>query len=532
LVVVALALELWRGRIRAMGGRQQPHAAACGGAGSLALLLLLIATVTTVALVAVAGADQVRGIATPTPELTTSAASAPPPTALPGAGLASTPTPIVECMFVVDATVDTFDSSAFATALAALFADVSRDDVSLNVTSASVRVHARITMPNATEAAAAIRTITTSTPPQLSSALGVVVHNVSAVVSEEAAAVTTPITTPITSGCAAFPAAFLGDGWCDAHEPFNTLACGWDGGDCCDPASPILDCRDPAHPSYGQSSAKGSYPAPANPRYGVFAGRSESTKTVAQSYCNAYEFTYSKTQVKAVAEQYAAYFGPPWAVAITGDVDAPLTIDVADLIRRFHLEQRTYAHRCVEAWSIIVPWVGFPLTKLLDLVRPHSSVKYVTFTSFNNRVHARFPSGFNWPYTEAITIEEARNELAFLSVGMYQAPLPAQNGAPLRLTLPWKYGFKSIKFIVSIGFVSDDGKPGTFWSLAGPAEYGFWANVNPEVDHRRWSQARERQIIDSPYGDGTIDTQLYNGYDEQVSYLYTDLLAQGERLFY
>lgn len=186
-----------------------------------------------------------------------------------------------------------------------------------------------------------------------------------------------------------------------------------------------------------------------------------------------------------------------------------------------------------------MPWVGFPLSQLLDLVGATADAKYVVFKGITQEdlaghtspLSTFFPNmgGASWPYTEAITVEEARSELAFVSTGMYQSPLPPQNGAPLRLTLPWKYGFKSIKFITDIELIGGDMPPSTFWSDANYDEYGFWANVNPEVPHPRWSQATERVLTDTTYSTERIPTQLYNGYEDEIAYLYTDL--QGERLF-
>ena len=196
-----------------------------------------------------------------------------------------------------------------------------------------------------------------------------------------------------------------------------------------------------------------------------------------------------------------------------------------DLLKQVSLEERIYRHRCVETWAMTVPWIGFPLADLVKLAEPLGSAKYVVFTTVADEktmpgLHASF---YPWPYTEGVTMEEAMNELAFLSVGMYGKTLPPQNGAPIRLTLPWKYGFKSAKSIVKISFT--DKRPTTFWQALQDEEYGFWANVNPGVPHPRWSQARERLLGN----DEMVATQIWNGYGEQVAAMYANM--KGERLF-
>eukprot|EP00242_Pyramimonas_sp_CCMP2087_P004391 CAMPEP_0198202572 /NCGR_PEP_ID=MMETSP1445-20131203/5754_1 /TAXON_ID=36898 /ORGANISM="Pyramimonas sp., Strain CCMP2087" /LENGTH=563 /DNA_ID=CAMNT_0043873561 /DNA_START=292 /DNA_END=1983 /DNA_ORIENTATION=+ len=321
----------------------------------------------------------------------------------------------------------------------------------------------------------------------------------------------------------------LGDGWCDSGAA-NTPECGWDSGDCCNVDAPLFNCRDPLSSNFGRAAPTGAkYPVPRNPRYAV-TERPQSTEGFVSSYNNYYEFGFSKSAPAATTKRadIVDFFEGPWTVKIEGLVESPMEIDVKDLIDMFHIEERLYRHRCVEAWSIVVPWNGFPLYKLLDLVKPLAAAKYISFQTFHDPLISSFHQegqgrGFDWPYLEGLSMEEARNEMAFLSVGQYQAPLPPQSGAPLRLTLPWKYGFKSAKSLVSIKFVEE--QPQSFWTKANRNEYGFWANVNPQVKHPRWSQASEKQFTDKSFGSSVeqIDTQLYNGYGNEVAYLYEDL---------
>ena len=205
-------------------------------------------------------------------------------------------------------------------------------------------------------------------------------------------------------------------------------------------------------------------------------------------------------------------------MTVDGLVDNPGTYSVDDLISRFTEEERVYRMRCVEAWSMVIPWLGFPLRKLLNEVRPTSQAQYVRFTSLLDpeRMPGQGGSGFSWPYVEGLRLDEAMHDLTILSTGLYGRRLLPQNGAPLRLVVPWKYGFKSVKSIVRIELT--DSQPVSFWMASGPNEYGFYANVNPEVDHPRWSQKTERRIGDF----GRRDTVLFNGYDE-VAPLYAGL---------
>ncbi len=209
-------------------------------------------------------------------------------------------------------------------------------------------------------------------------------------------------------------------------------------------------------------------------------------------------------------------------------VEEEKEIGIDDLLKAMPLEERLYRHRCVEAWSMAVPWSGFPLKALVELARPSAGARYLTMTSFADPQVAPGQKAvwYPWPYVEGLTLEEATNELAFIATGLYGKPIPKQNGAPLRLVTPWKYGFKSVKSLVSFNF--SDQMPSTFWWEIAPSEYGFWANVNPEVDHPRWSQGSER-----PLGsDERVPTLLFNGYAEQVAHLYKGLEAsEGDRLY-
>ena len=241
----------------------------------------------------------------------------------------------------------------------------------------------------------------------------------------------------------------------------------------------------------------------------------------ATTYNNFYEYGTSKSIWKA-AEQLKIR---PWTLKIAGMVEKPFEIGVDDLMVKMPLEERLYRHRCVEAWSMAVPWSGFPLKALVDLAKPLSSAKYVVMTTFMDPAMAPGQKQFfyPWPYTEGLTMAEATNELAFIATGIYGKPMPKQNGAPLRLAVPWKYGFKSVKSIVKLEF--SDKQPKTYWESLQESEYGFWANVNPNVAHPRWSQEFERVL-------GTNDrvpTKLFNGYGEQVADLYKGL--EKERLW-
>ncbi|MFW5680055.1 MAG: protein-methionine-sulfoxide reductase catalytic subunit MsrP [Pseudomonadota bacterium] len=261
------------------------------------------------------------------------------------------------------------------------------------------------------------------------------------------------------------------------------------------------------------------YPAPQNERYTL--DRPLTDEALATSYNNFYEFGSHK-QIARAAQALPIQ---PWEVVIDGLVEEEIRMDAVDLIRRFPLEERLYRLRCVEAWSMAVPWTGFPLAALVDFARPLGDARYLRMETFEDSSIAPGQRQFwyPWPYVEGLTLAEATNELAFIATGLYGKPIPRQNGAPLRLAVPWKYGFKSIKSIVRFTFTAE--RPVSFWEELQAAEYGFWANVNPEVPHPRWSQATER-VLGS---DERVPTLVFNGYGEYVAQLYDGL--EGERLF-
>ena len=266
-------------------------------------------------------------------------------------------------------------------------------------------------------------------------------------------------------------------------------------------------------------AAPGPYPAPRNEAYTL--DRAVTPERYSGDYNNFYEFGMSKTVLPAAN----ALKTDPWTVSIDGLVEKPFAIGVDELVAKAGLEERLYRHRCVEAWSMAVPWTGFPLAKLVALAKPTSGAKYVQFQTFLDKSVAPGQRSFfyPWPYLEGLTMAEATNDLAFIATGIYGKPLPNQFGAPIRLAVPWKYGFKSIKSIVKVSFTAE--RPKTFWEGLQASEYGFWANVNPAVPHPRWSQASERVL-------GTnerVPTLIYNGYGEQVAGLYKGLAT--ERLF-
>lgn len=229
-------------------------------------------------------------------------------------------------------------------------------------------------------------------------------------------------------------------------------------------------------------------------------------------YNNFYEFTVDKEKVAELAANFPT---EPWKVEVGGLVEKPMTFDLDDL-RRLGQEERIYRLRCVEAWSMVIPWEGFPLAKLLQQVAPLSSAKFVRFQSIFDpeRLPGQKSPWYQWPYVEGLRLDEAMHDLTLLATGLYGEPLPPQSGAPVRLVVPWKYGFKSIKSIVRIDLVEE--APTSLWMAAAPNEYGFYANVNPEVRHPRWSQRSERRIGELK----RRPTLMFNGYGEQVAYLY------------
>lgn len=266
------------------------------------------------------------------------------------------------------------------------------------------------------------------------------------------------------------------------------------------------------------------YPMKRNPRYTL--DRDLTEEKFVTSYNNFYEFGSQKDIVKPAQ----ALPIRPWTIRIDGMVEKERTVDIDDLLKQMPLEERLYRHRCVEAWAMAVPWSGFPMKAFVDFARPLGSAKYVRTETFLNKDVApgQRATWQPWPYIEGLTVAEATNEMAFLATGIYGKPMPKQNGSPIRLAAPWKYGFKSSKSLVRFTFT--DRRPTTFWEMLGPNEYGFWANVNPQVPHPRWSQAEERVL-----GKGTffspemVPTKIYNGYGEYVAHLYANV--SGEKLF-
>lgn len=234
-----------------------------------------------------------------------------------------------------------------------------------------------------------------------------------------------------------------------------------------------------------------------------------------RSYNNFYEFSLFKDEVAELAQNLTT---AGWKVEVGGLVNNPKTFDLDD-VRAFGEEERIYRLRCVEAWSMVIPWLGFPLSKLLKEVDPLSSAKYVRFETLVNpeEMVGQKDQSFPWPYVEGLRLDEAMHDLTLMATGLYGRKLPNQNGAPLRLVVPWKYGFKSIKSIVKIELVEE--MPKSLWMVTNSAEYGFWANVNPEVPHPRWSQATERRIGDNK----RVETLFMNGYADEVADLYPDL---------
>ena len=269
----------------------------------------------------------------------------------------------------------------------------------------------------------------------------------------------------------------------------------------------------------GTSCARDSEPTPAleNIRPGAFSSDEEPTTWKdATTHNNFYEFGAFKSSPQRNAHRLRTR---PWTVEVAGEVAKPGVVDIDALLRTYTLEERTYRLRCVEAWSMVIPWVGFSLRDLLARYEPTSRAKFVEFTTLLDpeQMPGQRRDSLNWPYTEGLRIDEATHPLAFLAVGMYGRTLPNQNGAPLRLVVPWKYGFKSAKSIVRIRLT--ERQPVTSWNEAAPNEYGFYANVNPAVDHPRWSQKTERRVGDSV----RRPTLPFNGYADEVAHLYAGI---------
>ena len=251
-----------------------------------------------------------------------------------------------------------------------------------------------------------------------------------------------------------------------------------------------------------------------NPAYSVDE-KPNSYKDIT-SYNNFYEFGTGKED----PARYAHTLKPsPWTVRVEGEVEKPANYHLEDLIKEHQLQERIYRFRCVEAWSMVIPWVGIPLADIIKRLQPTSKAKYVEFTTLYDpkQMPGQRRNVLDWPYVEGLRMDEAMHPLTMLAVGLYGEVLPNQNGAPIRLVVPWKYGFKNIKSIVKIRFT--ESQPGTTWALAGPREYGFYANVNPMVDHPRWSQAKERRIGEFL----KRKTLMFNGYADEVAGLYSGM---------
>ena len=259
----------------------------------------------------------------------------------------------------------------------------------------------------------------------------------------------------------------------------------------------------------------------ASPAYSATYSTDEEPNTFEEisGYNNYYEFGTDKADPAAYA---GALKTTPWTVTVDGLTDKPATYDLADLLAGLPVEERIYRHRCVEAWSMIVPWRGIQLSHLIEKLSPQSGAKFIAFETLvrPEEMPGQQRAVLDWPYREGLRLDEAMHPLALLATGLYDQPLPNQNGAPIRLVTPWKYGFKGVKAIVRISFT--DQMPPTTWNMMAANEYGFYANVNPEVDHPRWSQASERRIGGGLFG-GRQDTLMFNGYADQVASLYSGM---------
>jgi methionine sulfoxide reductase catalytic subunit len=266
-----------------------------------------------------------------------------------------------------------------------------------------------------------------------------------------------------------------------------------------------------AEPSSSSATTK-TYPFPRNAKFDPKWRLSEEEAVF--SYNNFYEFSTAKNRVRQLTGKFLT---DPWSVDIGGLVEKPMKVGIDELISTMPMEERIYRLRCVEAWAMIVPWTGFPLSKLLEKVQPKAEAKFVKFTTFFRPEQAPgfADRNYPWPYTEGLRLDEAMNPLTLVTTGIYGKPLPKQNGAPIRIVVPWKYGYKSIKSIVKIELT--DKQPATLWETLQPNEYPFESNVNPKVPHPRWSQATERMIDTG----NRVNTQIYNGYGEYVAKLYS-----------
>jgi sulfoxide reductase catalytic subunit YedY len=297
---------------------------------------------------------------------------------------------------------------------------------------------------------------------------------------------------------------------------------GWEiSGNLVTPESLVMGRRAALGGAAGLVAAGLVAPARAEPNLRYPAGRDITPEADSTTYNNFYEFGTDKSIYRAAQKLQTS----PWKIEFAGMVDKPRTMDLDDILKQVTLEERVYRHRCVETWAMTVPWTGFPLKALVALAGPTASAKYIAFETLADpkTMPGLRTSYFSFPYNEGLTLQEAGNDLAFMVTGMYGKALPKQDGAPIRLAVPWKYGFKSAKSIVKITFT--DKQPDTFWSQIQPSEYGFWANVNPAVPHPRWSQATETLLGTSQ----RVPTQIWNGYGAFVADMYSD--KASERLF-
>jgi sulfoxide reductase catalytic subunit YedY len=265
----------------------------------------------------------------------------------------------------------------------------------------------------------------------------------------------------------------------------------------------------------GTVHAAADLPAVAS-KYTVSDPQTPFAKTAA--YNNYYEFGTEKNEPARNAHSLQTR---PWTIQVTGLVKKPLTVDIDALLRYRPIESRVYRHRCVEGWSMVIPWSGYSLSEFINLCEPLPSAKFVQFLTLKDKKQMPdLPSGYDWPYSEGLRMDEAMNPLALLTFGFYGQTLANQNGAPVRVVMPWKYGFKNAKSIVKINFI--DKQPHTTWNEINSQEYGFYSNVNPKVDHPRWTQAHERRIDSSTFP-RTIPTQMFNGYSDQVASMYNGM---------
>ena len=275
-------------------------------------------------------------------------------------------------------------------------------------------------------------------------------------------------------------------------------------------------------PGAAEDGSSGQVVLPHKPDPHSLLAAEKTPEAAVTSYNNFYEFGTDKSDPARHAHEMST---DPWTVSVGGLVNRPGSLHLEDVLRGFDLEERIYRFRCVEAWSMVVPWIGFPLSELLARFEPKAEGRFVEFKTLYRRSEMRgtrsFSSVIDWPYREGLRLDEAMHPLTLLAVGLYGKTLPNQNGAPLRLVVPWKYGFKSIKSIVEIN-VTDE-QPATSWQILQPQEYGFYANVNPDVDHPRWSQRYERRLPSSIFNPNRVPTLPFNGYGDSVSGLYAGM---------